>query len=127
MKKIMCLLGCLLLLGSVAMAQKLITGKVIDKSTSEPLQGVNIVADKQKGGVTTKQDGSYSITVNNNASVLVFSYVGYLTQSITIGDKITINVTLDVAPSEGEEVVVIGYGTQKKSHLTGAVSKFKNE
>lgn len=127
MKKFQCLLGWLLLMGSAAMAQKVITGKVVDKSTNEPLLGVNVLVDKQKGGAVTKQDGTYSITLKENSVLLIFSYVGYNTQTITIGNRTTIDISLEPAPVSNDEVVVIGYGTQRKSHLTGAVSKFKNE
>ncbi len=128
MKKISLWLFTLLFLGSVAMAQKkTITGKVINQGTGEPMQGVNILADKQKAGVTTKADGSYSIAVDNTAATLIFSYVGFTPQTITIGDKTAIDISLVAAPTDMNEVVVIGYGTQKKSHLTGAISKFKNE
>jgi TonB-linked SusC/RagA family outer membrane protein len=128
MKKFQCLLLLLLMTGTVAWAQRVtITGKVTNAATNEPLQGVNILADKQKGGVTTKADGTYSITIDKKASTLIFSYVGFVSQSMVIGDKTTIDVSLVSAPISGDEVVVIGYGTQKKSHLTGAISKFKNE
>lgn len=128
MKNLQCLFLMLFLLGGVAMAQrKTITGKVLNLSTGEPLQGVNILADKQKGGVTTKTDGSYSITVEPASSSLIFSYVGFATQIVAIGQKTTIDISMVTVPTTNEEVVVIGYGTQKKSHLTGAVSKFKNE
>ena len=78
MKKLQGLLMILLLTGSVAMAQKkVITGKVLNQSTNEPMAGVNILADKQKGGVTTKADGTYSITVERGSTSLIFSYVGF--------------------------------------------------
>jgi TonB-linked SusC/RagA family outer membrane protein len=117
-----------MLVSIVTMAQrKTITGKVVDV-TNDPLAGVNILADKQKGGVTTKADGTYSINVEPGTTSLIFSYVGFAPQTVTIGDRTSINITMQtVSPSTLEEVVVIGYGTQKKSHLTGAVSKYKNE
>ena len=128
MKKFQSLLLLLLLTGTVAMAQNVtITGKVINAASNEPMQGVNILAEKQKGGVTTKADGTYSISVKKGTTALIFSYVGYVTQTVLIIEKTTIDVALVVAPTSGDEVVVIGYGTQKKSHLTGAISKFKNE
>src|SRR5258705_4245822 len=129
MKKFQCLLFTLLmLLGSVAIAQKkTITGKVINQSTGEPLFGVNILANKQRGGVTTKPDGTYSITVEPASSSLIFSYVGFAAQTIVIGQGTVVDVSLVPAVVSSDEVVVIGYGTQKKSHLTGAVSKYKNE
>ena len=128
MKKSQFLIVALLLLGSMAIAQrKVITGKVLNQSNGEPLQGVNILADKQRGGTTTKADGTYSISVDATSNSLVFSYVGFAGQTVTIGDKTSIDVSLVPIASAINEVVVIGYGTQKKSHLTGAVSKYKNE
>ncbi len=128
MKKLQCLLLLLLFSGSVALAQKVtITGKVTNVATDEPLQGVNILAEKQKGGVTTKEDGSYSIVVDKGTATLIFTYVGFAPQTVLIGDKTKVDVAMVPAQATGDEVVVIGYGTQKKSHLTGAVSKFKNE
>lgn len=128
MKKIRCLLIVLLCMGFTAFGQnKSISGKVINKDTGEPMSGVNILVDKQKGGVTTKADGTYTISTKPGATVLVFSYVGFTTQSLLIEGKATIDVALVAAPTDIGEVVVIGYGTQKKSHLTGAVSKYKNE
>ncbi len=128
MKKLQCLLFTLLMIGSVAMAQKkVITGKVTNQATNDPMPGVNILADKQKGGVVTKDDGSYSITVESNSTQLIFSYVGFTSQSVLIGDKTAINIALVPSATSLDEAVVIGYGTQKKSHLTGAVSKFKND
>lgn len=129
MKKSHCLLvTLLLLLGVSAMAQKrVITGKVLNQVTNEPLQGVNILVDKQKGGTTTKADGTYSISVDRSATVLIYSYVGFATQSIVIGDRSAIDLVMTPVVADNSEVVVIGYGTQKKSHLTGAVSKYKND
>ncbi|HEU5168435.1 MAG TPA: TonB-dependent receptor [Chitinophagaceae bacterium] len=129
MKKSQWLLPVLLLLvSSVAMAQKkVITGKVTNQATSEPLSGVNILVDKQKGGTTSKLDGTYSISVDAGSTNLIFSYVGFTSQIWVIGEKTTIDVSLVPAVTVGDEVVVVGYGTQKKSHLTGAISKYKNE
>lgn len=127
MKKLHCLL-LLLLVGSTLMAQKkTITGKVINQASNEPLQGVNILADKQKGGAVTGADGTYSISVNNSTTTLVFSYVGFSPQTIIIDGRTTIDVSLVPAPASSDEVVIIGYGTQKRSQVTGAVSRFRNE
>jgi len=128
MKKNYCLCIVLLLLGSVAIAQKkTITGKVTNQVTGEPMIGVNILADKQRSGATSKEDGSYSIAVDSKATALVFSYVGFTAQTILLDDKAAIDVKLVPVAQDMNEVVVIGYGTQKKSHLTGAISKYKNE
>lgn len=128
MKKLQCLFLMLLLVSIAAVAQKkVIAGKVINQVTGEPLYGANILADKQKGGATTKPDGTYSINVDAKTTTLIFSFVGFASQTITIGDKATINVSMVPSATANDEVVVIGYGTQRKSHLTGAISKFKNE
>lgn len=128
MKKIHCLLVLLLFAGFTVSAQrKQITGKVTSQAGNEPLLGVNILADKQKGGATTAADGTYSISVSANATVLIFSYVGYASQTVLIDGQSTIDVALVPNAVSGEEVIVIGYGTQKKSSVTGAVSKYQNE
>ena len=92
MKKIQCLLMMLLFASVTLLAQKkTITGKVISQAGNEPLLGVNILANSQRGGVTTKQDGTYSITVDDKATTLVFSFVGYATQTVLIENKKLIN------------------------------------
>ncbi|MEO6612240.1 MAG: TonB-dependent receptor [Chitinophagaceae bacterium] len=125
MKKLFLML--LLVNGAVIAQKKTITGKVLNTATAEPIQGVNILADKQRGGTTTKADGTYSITVEAASSTLIFSYVGFTAQTVLIGQKTTIDISLVPAPATSDEVVVIGYGTQKKSHLTGAVTKYQND
>lgn len=120
-------IAMLLLIGSAsAFAQKrTITGKVTDGKS--PLQGVNILAGGQKGGVTTVADGSYSITVNKEVNTLIFSYVGFKGQTITMDEQKVINVNMESSATTGDEVVVIGYGTQKRSQVTGAVTKYQND
>jgi TonB-dependent starch-binding outer membrane protein SusC len=129
MKQVRFLLMLLLIFSAqAALAQKkTITGKVTDNANNDPLSGVSIVAGKTTEGVTTKTDGTFSITVDANVTALTFSYTGYAPQTITIGDKSVINISLVVETFVQTEVVVIGYGTQKKSSVTGAVSKYKNE
>ncbi|MEI9955593.1 MAG: TonB-dependent receptor plug domain-containing protein [Ferruginibacter sp.] len=128
MKKIKYLLFFLLMSGSAVMAQKkTITGKVTSQDGKAAMEGVNVLADKQKTGAVTKADGTYSISVDKKTTVLIFSYVGYKTQNVIIGDKTTVDVVLAPAIATSDEVVVIGYGTQKKSSVTGAVSKYKND
>ncbi|MFT3981347.1 MAG: SusC/RagA family TonB-linked outer membrane protein [Ferruginibacter sp.] len=127
MKKLLALLMLLMVSGSIMAQKKTITGKVVNKATNEPMQGVNILANGQKGGAVTKADGSYSISVNNSANTLIFSYVGYTSQTVMIDGKTTIDISMVMAPVSNDEVVIIGYGTQKRSQVTGAVSRFKNE
>ncbi len=128
MKKNHCLLFLLLLLANVVVAQKrVITGTVRSQDGKQPLQSVNILANDQKGGTTTDKDGHYSIPINKATTTLIFSYVGYSSQSVTIGTSNTIDVTMEPITVQNDEVVVIGYGTVKRSNVTGAVSKYQNE
>jgi TonB-dependent starch-binding outer membrane protein SusC len=126
MRKSLLLTAILFAMVSFAFAQtKEIKGKVVDAVTGEPLAGVTVMTDTKRSAVT-KNDGTYTIQVAN-AKMLIFSYVGFTTQSIDLGDQTTIDVRLMASANAMEDVVVIGYGTQRKSHLTGAISKFKNE
>jgi TonB-linked SusC/RagA family outer membrane protein len=104
--------------------QKSVSGKVTD-STGGILPGVSVVVKGTTTGVITDMDGKYSVAKLPDSAVLVFSFVGMKSQEISVGNKTTINVTL-VEESIGiEEVVAIGYGTVKKSDLTGSVSSVK--
>ena len=128
MKKLQGLLVILLFASGTLLAQKkTISGKVTGQAGNDPLLGVNILANNQKGGTASKQDGTYSITVDSKTTTLIFSFVGYTTQTVVIGEKNIIDVVLAPAIATGEEVVVIGYGTQKKSSVTGAVAKYTND
>ena len=128
MKKLQGLLMILLFASGTLLAQKkTISGKVTGQAGNDPLLGVNILANNQKGGTASKQDGTYSITVDSKTTTLIFSFVGYTTQTVVIGEKNIIDVVLAPAIATGEEVVVIGYGTQKKSSVTGAVAKYTND
>jgi TonB-linked SusC/RagA family outer membrane protein len=129
MKNLKCLffVSLLAISGIVSAQNKTITGKVTNQATGEPLQGVSILADKKKGAVTTKEDGTYSITLTGTSSTLIFSSVGFAAQSVLIGDRTKIDIALVSTATSMNEVVVIGYGTQKKGNVTGAVSKYKNE
>lgn len=130
MKQLRCLLLMLplMMIAGIASAQKKqITGKVTDNASGLPLSGVSILADKGKGGGSTKADGSFSIDVDAGAKTLIFSYVGYAPQTVALDGKEAINITLSQAIASGDEVIVVGYGTQKKSSVTGAVSKYKND
>lgn len=105
--------------------QKIITGIVSDKSGA-PLAGVNIVAAGTAVGVISGADGRYSIDVPLDAKSLTFSFIGMETQDIEIGTRASINVTMLESAIGLEEVVVVGYGTQKRSDITGSVVSVSN-
>ncbi|NLP57736.1 TonB-dependent receptor [Lutibacter sp. B1] len=90
------------------------------------LPGVNIIEKGTSNGVVTDFDGNYTISVQNNAT-LVFSYVGFDTQEVKVSGRTTVNVTLKENLESLEEVVVIGYGTQLKENMSGSVSSIKSE
>ena len=100
--------------------QKSVTGKVTDSSGGS-LPGVSVVVKGTTTGVITDNSGNYKIGIPDNAT-LQFSFVGMKTQEIAIGGKSTINVTMADETIGIEEVVAVGYGTQKKSDITGSVS-----
>nr|WP_223834242.1 TonB-dependent receptor [Spirosoma profusum] len=102
-------------------ADQPVMGTVLDEKGS-PLVGVNIQIKGTTRGTASDARGSYRIDVPNGNSVLVFSYIGYKRQEITVGNQSAINVSLEADAGALEEVVVVGYGTQKRSSLTGAVS-----
>jgi len=94
---------------------------VVSDDEGMPLPGVNIIEKGTSNGVATDFDGNYTITVTNPNATLVFSFVGYQTQEISVTGRNTIDVSLSPDLSALDEVVVIGYGTARKSDLTGSV------
>ena len=107
-------------------AQKTVTGTVIDVD-GEPLIGVNIVVKGTTAGTVTDVDGTYILGVANNDDVLVFSYIGYLSEEIPVGDKTVVNITLIEDTRVIDELVVVGYGVQKKVTVTGSVATVQGE
>lgn len=103
-----------------------ISGTVVD-SSNEPLIGVSVVIKNTANGTITDIDGRYSVTVPDSKSTLVFSYIGYVTKEITVGNSRTINVVMEEDAQTLDEVVVVGYGTMKKRDLTGAVNSIRGE
>jgi len=99
-----------------------IEGTITNKMTSEKLAGVSIIVSGTTRGVTTNSSGHYSIEVQPVDSLLQFSSIGYLKQAVQIKNQTTVNVALIEDTKYLNEVVVIGYGTQKKSDLTGAIA-----
>ncbi|NII28025.1 TonB-dependent receptor [Pseudoflavitalea sp. X16] len=98
-----------------------VTGRVTSPS-GEPLSGVSVTIKGSSMGTTTDQNGNYSLTVPDDA-VLLFSYVGFMPTEETVGSRTAINVTLQPSTQTMDEAVVIGYGTQRRSQITGSVVK----
>lgn len=105
--------------------QKTIKGIVVD-ATGEPLIGVNVSVKGTTIGIITDIDGKYTLEVPTNAT-LVFSYIGYRTQELSVGNQTTINITMQEDTQNIDEVVVVGYGVQKKETVTGSVSTLKGD
>ena len=103
-----------------------ITGKVTS-ATGEPLPGVTVLLKGTTNGATTAPDGTYAMSVPETAGTLIFSFIGFATQEKTFSGPGTINVTLSDDAKSLEEVVVIGYGTQKKAEITNAVATMNAE
>lgn len=120
-------LFALLLCSFVVFAQnKTVTGQVVSATDNIPIPGVNVIVMNTSKGTTTDFDGNFKIDVKVG-EVLQFSYIGFVTQLQVIKDQKTFAIALKEDLATLDEVVVIGYGTQKKSHLTGAISKVVNE
>ena len=100
-----------------------ITGTVKDGATGEMMPGVNVVVKGTALGTMTDVNGRYTIDVPNDQTVLVFTFIGYTPQNITVGRQRQISVTMNIEAKTIDEIVVIGYGTQKKESVVGAVTQ----
>ncbi|MGN6355556.1 MAG: carboxypeptidase-like regulatory domain-containing protein, partial [Parafilimonas sp.] len=132
MKKIFykCMLwsACLLFYATgslLAQAPVSVKGAVTAKENTKPLEGVTVMVEGTKHGVTTNADGSFTLSNVPSSGKLVFSFVGYKSQTIPINGQTNINVALELESSTLDQVVVIGYGTQQRKDLTGAVAQLK--
>jgi TonB-dependent starch-binding outer membrane protein SusC len=99
-----------------------VSGKVTAADNSQGLPGVNVVVKGTTTGTVTDSDGNYKITVPSGESVLVFSFIGYDTEETVVGNQAVIDIAMNPDVESLQEVVVVGYSTQKKVNLTGAVS-----
>ncbi len=98
-----------------------VKGKVTDSETGEGLPGVNILVKGTTTGTTSDAKGDYAISVSANDATLILSFIGYLSKEVNIGNQTTIDVSLTPDLKQLDEVVVVGFGTQRKADLTGAV------
>ncbi|MDH4092631.1 MAG: TonB-dependent receptor [Cyclobacteriaceae bacterium] len=123
--------NCLLLLTlcvSAAFGQtRQLKGTVISADENSGLPGVNVVIQGTNKGTVTDINGDFVLTLAQGEDMLVFTFVGYTTQTISIGDQTILNIVLEPSATALEEVVVVGYGVQKKSDITGATANIKGE
>ncbi|SFC19699.1 TonB-linked outer membrane protein, SusC/RagA family [Spirosoma endophyticum] len=106
------------------LVDRTLTGQVIDEK-NERLPGVSVILKGTQRGTVTDAEGRYKLDVPEGGATLVFSFVGYLTQEVKVGNQTSLNVSLKADSKVLDEIVVIGYGTAKKSDLTGSVSGVK--
>jgi TonB-linked SusC/RagA family outer membrane protein len=106
--------------------QRSIAGVVRDEN-GNPMPGVNIQVEGTAIGVMTDIDGKYSISIPNENAVLIFSFIGYVSQKVPVTGRTAFDISLEPAMESLEEVVVIGYGTQKKQSIVGAITQTTNE
>lgn len=107
--------------------QVTITGTVTDAATGETLIGANVLIQGTTTGAATDVDGNYTLQIPNSNAVLEVSYTGYQTQIINVAGRTRVDIALDVETGLLDEVVVIGYGAQRKTDLTGSVASVKGE
>ncbi|MDR0395169.1 MAG: TonB-dependent receptor [Tannerella sp.] len=122
---------CLLLLSALFCSVKAqtggvtVTGTVIDATTGDPLIGANVYEKGTSTGSITDIDGHFSIQASNRNATLIFSYIGYIAQEVSLEGSVSLTIRLQEDTQSLDELIVVGYGTQKKVNLTGAVSAVK--
>ncbi|MCB0531409.1 MAG: TonB-dependent receptor [Lewinellaceae bacterium] len=118
--------GILLLSFQLGWSQRTVSGSVLDAETNTPLIGVTLVVKGASSGAVTDANGHFSLSVPEGATALVVSYVGYQRQEVALGNESVLTISLN-AGSILDEVVVIGYGTQKRADITSAISRMDAE
>lgn len=126
MRKLLVLLTIFLLTSGMLLAQKTISGKVTDEKGS-PISNASVVVKGSSNGGFTNEEGSFRIEIPGTARVLVFSAVGYVQKEVAIDNKSNFDVVLAIADQNLEEVVVVGYSTQKRTEFTGSAATVKGD
>jgi TonB-dependent starch-binding outer membrane protein SusC len=130
-KKLLHLLATLLVIITIipatVKAQNLTVKGTVKDALGNPLQGVSVKVKGTSSGISTGANGTFSLPVTGTSSSLEFSYVGFKTKTVAVKGEDNITVVLQESPSQLADVVVVGYGTQKKSNLTGAVASIGNK
>ncbi|MCW3089878.1 MAG: TonB-dependent receptor plug [Ferruginibacter sp.] len=112
---------------SVVNTQQTVGGTITDATTQKPLSGATIALKGSSRTTSSNAKGEFTIAVNDNNSVLVISYIGYITREIMVGASTHLAIELTGNPTELNQVVVVGYGSQNKKDVTGAVKSLKSE
>ncbi|MGC4021296.1 MAG: TonB-dependent receptor [Cyclobacteriaceae bacterium] len=115
------------MMGGAMAQERTITGKVTSKEDNQPVPGANILVQGTTRGTTSDVDGNFQLALQASDNAIVVSFVGYKPQTIEVGAQTTFNIILESEATNLQEVVVVGYGTQKKSDVTGAVANVKGE
>ena len=121
------LAGLFISANAFSQGERTITGTITSVDDNMPLPGVNIVVEGTSAATVTDFDGNFQLTVPGNDAVLVVSYVGFLTKNVAVGSQTNFTISLETDVQSLSEVVVVGYGTVKKSDLTGAVGTIDSE
>lgn len=112
----------LLLVWNTAYAQHEVTGTVIDAESREALPGVSVLILGTDQGTSTNLDGSFELTTPNDQATLVFTYIGYTTLEVALEGRSVLDIELEPSVLMGDDIVVVGYGTQSKESLTGSIA-----
>lgn len=116
-----------LLFPIIALAQSVVKGKVTDAQTGLPILGASVVVEGTQNGTSTDFDGNYTLNNVSDGAVIVFTYLGYTSQSVAYTGQSTINAALEESPSELDTVVLIGYGSTTKANVTAAQTTVDSE
>ncbi|AZQ61380.1 TonB-dependent receptor [Flammeovirga pectinis] len=122
-------LGALLFMsaGLVSAQERIVSGTITDSKDGSALPGVNVKIKGSTTGTITDFDGQFKLSLDPEASEIIFSFIGYTAKTVSIGQQTTFNIKLDEDVEQLEEVVVVGYQVQKKSVVTGAIASVKSE
>ncbi|NNF21740.1 MAG: SusC/RagA family TonB-linked outer membrane protein, partial [Saprospiraceae bacterium] len=127
MRNVLLTLSLLILSATIVLAQRTVTGTVTSAEDGESVPGVNVVLKGTTTGTVTNIDGDYSLDVPSDGGTLVFSFIGFASQEIQIGNQNTINVTMAADVTQLGEVIVVGYGTTLKKEFTGSSASVSGE
>lgn len=106
---------------------RVVTDKITDATDGSGIIGANIMVKGSTVGVISDIDGNFSIQVNDNKEMLIISYIGYKTQEVQVGNMSSPNIKLDTDTELLDEVIIVGYGSQKKATVTGSISQIDGE